>query len=125
MPTPVSEAGLRIALSAYATALLGGELQIFEAEDVAGERALARPRIRRAEYAAPDALLLEFVDVVGLRRGRAARFRLVTNAGETLLSEQVGTSGSGAALELSRIGVEKGGAVRIRSAQLRWPQPAR
>lgn len=122
MNIPLTEAALRLALNAIGAGAIGGAIEYFAAEDLVGEAALARLRITGAEYAAPDELVLECAPAVGLVRGNVGWFRCTGADGAQLLAHQAGRQGSGAALELNRLGVDVGAPVRLLSIRLRWPQ---
>lgn len=60
-------------------------------------------------------------DRLCLRSGRAAWARMLDGSGRAVLDADVGLAGSGAELELDRIDLLAGGAVRITSIELHEP----
>jgi hypothetical protein len=123
MIIPLTEAALRVAMTAIGNSLVGGAIELFADEDLAGEDPLARVPITEARFVGGDELILETAATTGVSRGRAGWFRCAAADGSQFVAGKAGKTGSGAALELNRLGVDLGAPVRLTLISLRWPQP--
>ena len=120
MNAGLTEAGVRTALEAIGTSLVGGTIDFLDAN----EQLLAAAPIVASQFTAPDVLTLELTATKGAGKGSIGRYRFRRPDGVVVHEAEAGRRGSGKNCEMNRTGVEIGAAVRITTVTMRWPQPS-